>query len=387
MVRKVWYCPNKLEAYGEEEQVAVQECLKDGWLSGWGPRTEAFEKMVAERFGKKYGLFVNSGSSACLLALCSLDLKPGDEVITQACGFSTTVAPIIQLGLTPVFCDVKDGGSYVTSVDLIKKVITSRTRAIMIPNLLGNLPDWKAIREAFPEVILIEDSADTLPSKWNSDKQYSDISIASFYSSHVMTAGGGGGMVMFNSEEHLKRATMYRDWGRSGDNLEDTSGRFNFEIDGIPYDQKHLFTVIGYNLKSCEMNAAFGIAQFKKLDRMLEYRRSLVEHYLERLKDIPQYVLPDDSLKPNWYAIPFLCRGVDRMKLVEHLENNHVQTRLIFAGNITRHPAFREYLQDFPASDDIMKNGFQVGAHHGMTIEDVDRVCDLLIEFANYCST
>ena len=214
MTRKIWYCPNKLEAYGEDEIQAVQDCLRDGWLSGWGPRTIEFENKVAERFNKKYGLFVNSGSSACLLALCALDLQPGDEIITQACGFSTTVAPIIQLGLSPVFCDVIEGGHYVTNVELIRKVVTPRTRAIMIPNLLGNAPDWKSIREAFPDLILIEDSADTLPSSWHNHNGFSDIAIVSFYSSHVMTAAGGGGMVMFNSEEFLKKATSYRDWGR-----------------------------------------------------------------------------------------------------------------------------------------------------------------------------
>jgi CDP-4-dehydro-6-deoxyglucose reductase, E1 len=381
-VRKVWYCPNKLEAYGDEEIEAVTHCLKDGWLSGWGPRTVEFEKRISERFNKKYGLFVNSGSSACLLALCAIDLKPGDEVITQACGFSTTVAPIIQLGGTPVFCDVMEGGHYVTNVEILQKAVTPKTRAIMIPNLLGNAPDWKSIRESFPNIILIEDSADTLPSSWHEHNGFSDISIVSFYSSHVMTAAGGGGMVMFNSEDWLKKATSYRDWGRSGDNEEATEDRFTFKIDGIPYDQKHLFPVLGYNLKSCEMNAAFGLVQLSKLDTMLAHRRLLVERYIENLKDCPHYVMPDDSRKPNWYAIPFLCRNLDRMKLVEYLENNQVQVRLIFAGNMTRHPAFRQYLGDFPVSDFIMKNGFQVGAHHGMSIKDVDRVCYLLLNFA-----
>jgi CDP-6-deoxy-D-xylo-4-hexulose-3-dehydrase len=311
-----------------------------------------------------------------------LDLKDGDEVITQACGFATTVAPIMQLGLVPVFCDVIEGGHYVTNVELIRKAVTPKTKAIMIPNLIGNAPDWNEIRAAFPDLILIEDSADTLPSSWHSHNGASDIAIVSFYSSHVMTAAGGGGMVMFNSENLLKKATMYRDWGRSGDNDEGTADRFAFNIDGIPYDQKHLFTVAGYNLKSCEMNAAFGLVQLEKLDSMLEYRRKLVERYIERLKDSPYYVMPDDSKKPNWYAIPFLCRGLDRMKLVEYLEENKVQVRLIFAGNITRHPAFRKYIGDFPVSDDIMRNGFQVGAHHGMLLEDVDRECDLLLDFS-----
>ena len=160
-MRKVWYAPNKFESYGEEEIKAVEECLRDGWLAGFGPRSIEFEKRVSDLFGKRSGLFVNSGSSAILLALCSLDLKPGDEVVTPACGFSTTVAPIVQLGLTPVFCEV-DLNTYVTSVDHLKKAVTEKTKCLLLPNLIGNVPDWKAIREAFPDLILVEDSADTI---------------------------------------------------------------------------------------------------------------------------------------------------------------------------------------------------------------------------------
>ena len=379
MSKKIWYAPNQFEAYGEEEIKAVEECLRAGWLAGFGPKTIEFEKKVSERFGKKHGLFVNSGSSAILLGLCALDLDPTDEVITPACGFATTVAPIIQVGATPVFCDVQDGGRYVPSVENIRQVVTPKTKVLLLPNLIGNTPDWKAIREAFPDLILFEDSADTITTT-----PWSDISTTSFYASHVITAGGIGGMVMFNSDAHLKKAMMFRDWGRIGDNIEDPAERFNHSVDGIPYDWKFLYGAIGYHLKACEMNAAFGMAQWAKLDDLLARRRVIIERYIERLKDCSYYTLPDDSFKPNWLAIPLVCQKGDRLELLTFLENSGVQTRVCFSGNITRHPAYREkYLKEFPVSDALMSDAFLLGAHHGMTVEDADRVANLLIEFAS----
>lgn len=375
--KKVWYAPNQFEAYGEEEIQAVNDCLRAGWLAGFGPRSAEFEQKVSERFGKKHGLFVNSGSSAILLALSALDLKPGDEVVTPACGFATTVAPITQCGLTPVFCD-SEIGKYVPSVDQIRAVVTDKTRVLLIPNLIGNVPDWKAIREAFPSLILIEDSADTIPTQVPA--YTTDISTTSFYASHVITAGGVGGMVMFNDDAHVKRAIMFRDWGRIGDNIEDPSERFNHSVDGIPYDWKFLYGVAGYHLKACEMNAAFGLAQLAKLDSLLAKRRANIDRYLENLKDTKYYLLPDDSRKPNWLAIPLMCP--DRLACLKFLEAHGVQTRVCFAGNITRHPAWRTYLKDFEGADRVMREGFLLGAHHGMSLDDVDYVCDLLIQFA-----
>jgi CDP-6-deoxy-D-xylo-4-hexulose-3-dehydrase len=375
MTKKVWYAPNKFESYGEEEIQAVEQCLRDGWLAGFGDRTVEFEKRTSALFGKKCGLFVNSGSSAILLGLCALDLPKGSEVVTPACGFATTVAPLVQLGLKPVFCDV-GLTSYVPSVDDLKKVVTKETKCILLPNLIGNVPDWEAIREAFPGVTLFEDSADTI-----TKNECTDLSTTSFYASHVITAGGIGGMVMFNDDEHYRRALMFRDWGRIGDNIEEPSERFNHSVDGIPYDWKFLYGVAGYHLKACEMNAAFGLVQLDKLDGFLQKRRTMIERYLDNLKDCSYYTLPDDSKSPNWLAIPLQCP--DRLELVNYMEQNNVQTRVTFAGNITRHPAFRDYLGDFEKSDIIMRDGFLLGAHHGMTVDDVDRVCQLLLSFAN----
>lgn len=371
--KKIWYAPNKFESYGEEEIKAVEDCLRDGWLAGFGDRTVEFEKRVSKIFGKEHGLFVNSGSSAILLALCSLDLPKGTKILTPACGFATTVAPIIQLGYEPVFCDVQST-TYVPNIDDIKKVFTPDIKCFLFPNLIGNLPDWDRIRGEFPDVVLIEDSADTL-----THTPTTDISTTSFYASHVITAGGIGGMVMFNNEEHVKRALMFRDWGRIGDNIEEPSERFNHSVDDIPYDWKFLYGVAGYHLKACEMNAAFGLVQLDKLDGFLEIRRNNIKRYLSNLSDTKYYTLPDDSKSPNWLAIPLQCP--DRLELLTYLEENNVQTRVCFAGNITRHPAFDSYKKEFPISDTIMSNGFLLGAHHGMTLDDVDRVCNLLKSF------
>ena len=378
MRKKVWYAPHKFESYGEEEIEAVNKALKDGWLAGFGPYTTEFEAKIAKEFGKKYGVFVNSGSSACLLALASLDLEPGSEIITPALTFSTTLAPIIQLGYTPKFID-SELTTYVPSVQAICDAITSKTRAIMVPNLIGNKMDFDTLRNELmrmgrENIYVIEDSADTI-----TFTEDSDVSTTSFYASHVITAGGMGGMVMFNKKEHMKRALMYRDWGRIGDNSENMDERFAHDVDGIPYDYKFLYGVLGYNMKCAEANAAFGLVQLEKFQKFKEIRRNNIERYLHKLRNIPEIILPDDKIKPNWLAIPLQIE--DRLGLLNFLEDNNIQTRVTFAGNVTRHPAYRKYLQDFPVADQVMKNGFLLGAHHGMTTQDVDYVCDKIIEY------
>jgi CDP-6-deoxy-D-xylo-4-hexulose-3-dehydrase len=376
--KKVWYAPNKFESYGEEEIKAVEQCLRDGWIAGFGPRSVEFENIVAKYFGKKFGVFVNSGSSACLLALSSLKLPKGSEVITPACTFSTTVAPMVQLGLKPIFCDV-GLTTYVPSLEQIAEKITSETKVIMIPNLIGNKPDWKSIREHLVligrnDIVLIEDSADTM-----TYTEETDISTTSFYASHVITAGGSGGMVMFNDEKLRDVCLQFRDWGRIGNNAEEVDQRFNHQVDGIPYDFKFLYGVLGYNFKSSEMNAAFGLVQMEKLDRFVDIRRKNIERYIENLKDVSEITLPDDTIKPNWLAIPLQYE--DRLGILTYLEDNDIQTRVTFAGNITRHPVYREYLETFENADTIMKDGFLLGAHHGMTVDDVDYVCDKIKEY------
>jgi CDP-6-deoxy-D-xylo-4-hexulose-3-dehydrase len=381
MRRKVWYAPYKHESFGEAEIKAVEQSLRDGWLAGFGPKSVEFEEKIAKEFSKKYGVFVNSGSSANLLALASLNLEKGSEVITPALTFSTTLAPIIQLGLKPKFID-SQLNAYVPSVEQIVEAITEQTKVIMIPNLIGNTPNWSMLRTQLSkidrqDIIVIEDSADTI-----THTPQTDISTTSFYASHVITAGGMGGMVMFNNEQYKKNALMYRDWGRIGDNSEDISERFTHDVDGIPYDYKFLYGVLGYNMKCTEACAAFGLVQLERFQEYKDIRRKNIERYLENLKDVKELILPDDSMTPNWLAIPLQTER--RLELLTFLEEQNIQTRVTFAGNVTRHPVYREYLQDFPVADEVMKNGFLLGAHHGMDTDDVDYVCDKIKEFFGY---
>jgi len=379
-MKKVWYAPNRFESYGEEEIKAVEECLRDGWLAGFGPRSVEFEEKIAKEFGKKYGVFVNSGSSACLLALAALDLPKGSKIITPALTFSTTLAPIIQLGYQPIFVD-SNLTSYVPDVEDILQEVTPEVKAIMVPNLIGNKPDWSLLKAGLElidrtDIVIIEDSADTV-----THTKDTDVSTTSFYASHVITAGGMGGMVMFNDKKYVKRALMFRDWGRIGDNSENMDERFAHDIDGLPYDYKFLYGVLGYNMKCSEMSAAFGLVQLERFQTFKDIRRANIERYLENLKDVEELILPDDSIKPNWLALPLQTDR--RLELLNFLEDNNIQTRVTFAGNVTRHPVYREYLQDFKNADIVMKNGFLLGAHHGMTIEDVDYVCDKIKKFFN----
>ena len=186
---------------------------------------------------------------------------------------------------------------------------------------------------------------------------------------------------MYNDKNHVTKCLQYRDWGRLGDDSEIMDDRFNHSVDGIPYDHKFLYSVLGYHMKACEMNAAFGLVQLERFKKFEKIRRDNVERYIELLDGVGDLILPDDSIKPNWLAIPL--QSERRFELLTFLEDNNVQTRVTFAGNVTRHPVYREYLQDFTNSDTIMKNGFLLGAHHGMTIDDVDHVCGLIKIFFN----
>ena len=343
-MERITYAPHTKQAFGEREIEAVMQCLKDGWLAGIGPKTEEFERKVAAYFGKKHGLFVNSGSSAVLLALDAAGVGPGDEVVTPACTFATTVAPIVQLGATPVFCDVQLQ-AYVPSVDQIMEKVTPKTKCILVPNLVGNKMDWAQLR-ARTSLLLIEDSADCM-----THTPETDMVTTSFYASHMITAGGSGGMVMFNDTKHLKRATMMRDWGRIGDNSEVVTERFAHEIDGIPYDYKFLYGALGYNFRSSEMNAAFGLAQLERIDGIAAKRRALFDTYMTTLSGVPELQLPNDAGKCNWLAFPLTLSNASprtRLQVLTELEDAGIQTRVLFSGNITRHPAYRQYLTEFP---------------------------------------
>ena len=386
---KVWYAPNRKQAYGEEEINEVVACLEDGWLAP-GKRTAEFERLVAERFGKKYGLFVNSGSSANMLAVICAGIKPGVEVITPACTFSTTVAPLVQNGADVKFCDVI-ADRYVPSVEQVLALVSPKTKVLMIPNLLGNKINWKELKEKLVEmgredIILIEDSCDTM-----TYTPETDIATCSFYGSHIITAGGTGGIVMFNDKALYDRALRIRDWGRVGGNDEGVAGRFNHGILGdIQYDWKFLYCEFGYNFKASEMNAAFGLVQMKKLPEFEKKRDHFLHLYLELLKADPiaakYYTFPSFVEGILFLALPLACK--DRMELLTYLEANNVQTRVTMAGNILRHQIYTEKFPEqaklsFPESDKVMKEGFLIGCHHGLTDDDVKRVSKLLIDFAH----
>ncbi|CAF1350067.1 unnamed protein product [Rotaria magnacalcarata] len=374
--KKIWYAPNKFESYGEEEIKAVESCLRKGWLAP-GPITEEFEREIASIFGKNFAVMVNSGSSGNTLALLIAGLKVGDEVILPACTFATNVSPVIQLGLVPVFCDVEHG-EYVPSVAQVIDKVSAHTKALFLPNLIGRKPDWQGLKDELfmlgrRDIILIEDSCDTI-----TNTTVTDIAVTSFYSSHIITAGGGGGMVMCNENSQRDLALQYRDWGRMGTNTESFSERFGHCIDGIEYDFKFLYPILGYNFKSTEINAAFGLEQLKKLPLFLEKRRQNVDRFVQQLKELAPYglVLPNNHEKVDWLALPLMFPN--RKALLQKLEDSDIQTRVCFAGNITRHPAYRQYYQVFPNADEIMQNGFLIGAHHGMNEQDVDYVCEVI---------
>lgn len=375
-VKKVWYAPNKFEAYGEEEIKAVEACLRDGWLAP-GPRTAQFEEQVSRFFAKKYGVFVNSGSSGNIIGLAVLNLPKGSEIVTPALSFATCVAPIEQLGLKPVFIDVEPM-RFVPSVDAVMAAVTPKTRVLMIPNLVGSKMDWVELKKRClainrPDIILFEDSCDTM-----THTPCTDIAVISFYASHIITAGGCGGMVMFNDKKLQSRALMFRDWGRMGNNSEEMKERFVYTIDGIEFDFKFLYEVLGYNMKCSEMNAAFGLAQMEKLDKFLAIRKANIDRYCQKLKGT-SYELPVDHEKYDWLAMPLMHKS--RGGIIRYLEDNDVQIRVCFSGNITRHKPFRHYLADYPEADRVMAEAFLIGAHHGLTTDDVDRVCALLIKF------
>ena len=370
---KHWYAPNKFEAYGEEEIEAVTEALRDGFLAP-GPRTEEFERQVSALFSKQQGIMVNSGSSANLIALSCFGFKPGDEVVTPACTFSTVIAPLVQLGVKPVFIDVTN--AYVPDVETVMSAVTDKTVLIWLPNLVGSKPDWAELRRRLPDMALWEDSCDTITLT-----PETDVSMTSFYASHMITAGGAGGMIMANDSSFIDKCRMYRDWGRIGNNDESLVERFGASVDGIPYDGKFLYGVVGYNMKSCEMNAAFGLAQLKKLPRFRKIRRANWDRFYQNMQGT-SFLLPLEYSHSDWLAFPLM--HPKRPELLEYLENNNIQTRVTFAGNITRHPAYRMFFDEkasYPMSDRIMAEGFLLGCHHGTTFEQIDRACQLLKEF------
>ncbi len=378
--------------YGEEEISAVIDVLRNDSLALMnGKRVKEFEGRVAGLFGKTHGHMVNSGSSANLLAIAMLGLEPGSEVITPALTFSTTVAPLLQYGLIPVFIDVEEG-TYNIDAAAIEEMITPKTKAMMIPNLIGNISDWKCLRQLADkyDLILIEDSADTIGYTVDGETtgKFSDITTTSFYASHVVTAGGFGGMVMSNDDKLAERASLLRGWGRLSSLMEEserTEDRFDAEVDGIAYDNKFVFQDLGYNFLPSELGAAFGLVQ---LDRLPEYAKIRKENFRALTEFFAGYgewfILPrqSNSVDTPWLAVPLVIKDdapFTRRDLQEHFEAAGIQTRTVFTGNILRQPGFRDIERreapgGFPNADRVMRGGFLIGCHQGMGEEDTDYI-------------
>ena len=353
-----------------------------------GPAVKELEKKISKLFGKKYGLMVNSGSSANLLAFASLNLKKGSEVITPTLTFSTTVAPIYQLGLIPHFIDVEKQ-SFIADIKQIEKAITKKTKAIIIPNLLGNVPDWKKISFIAKKykLKLIEDSADTIGYSVNKKNYgpFSDITTNSMYASHIITGAGFGGIVCFNDKKLYERAKLLRGWGRSSATFNESEGikkRFNTKISGIPYDGKYIFSDIGYNFLPSEISAAFALEQLKKLDKNIDKRVSNFEDLKKFFSKFPDlFDLPEqqDNLRTAWLAYPLLIKKksfIKRQELQIFLEKKGIQTRTIFTGNILRQPVMKSRIHKKIRnagvnSDNVMRNGILIGCHHGLKNKDL----------------
>ena len=356
-----------------------------------GPLVKKLEEKISKLFGKKYGLMVNSGSSANLLALASLNLKKGDEVITPTLTFSTTVAPIYQLGFKPHFIDV-ERNSFVAKIDQIKKAINKKTKVIMVPNLLGNVPNWKDIFQIAKKknIKLIEDSADTIGYKINNKNlgKYSDITTNSMYASHIITGAGFGGMVCFNDKKTYERAKLLRGWGRSSAIFNESEGikkRFSTKVDGIPYDGKYIFSDIGYNFLPSEISASFALEQLKKLPKNIKKRNNNFINLKNFFSNFPDYFeLPTQQkgLVTAWLAYPIILKNgakLNRQKLQIFLEKKGIQTRTIFTGNILRQPimkkrSYKKVKNAESNSNNIMRNGVLIGCHHGLNKKDLDYI-------------
>ncbi len=390
------HVPYGKAVYGEAEIEAVMQVLRSS--TQMGKHVRKMEERVAALYGKKYGIMVNSGSSALYLAADLLDYEAGSEIITPALTFSTTVAPQVKKGWVPAFVDVEEG-TYNIDVNKVEEMITPKTKAMIIPNLIGNLPDWKALRELADKynIFLLEDSADTLGAEigGKTSGRYTDMSTTSFYGSHIINCAGNGGMLCVNTEAFYDRGRLLRSWGRSSSlfvESEKIENRFNVEIEGIPYDAKFVFEEPGYNIEPSEMGAAFGNVQLDDLahnidtrtrnyGRMREFFSQYEEHFI-----LPKQ-LPDS--RTGWLAFAVTVRESApfiRRDLQIFLEKRNIQTRTVFTGNILRQPGFKHYphkaaADGYPESDKVMRGGMLLACHHGLNDAQISHVMESVSEF------
>ncbi len=402
--------------FDEKEMCALTDATLDFWLTT-GRFSDEFEKKFAEWIGVKFAHLVNSGSSANLIAFTVLTapelgnraIKRGDEVITVACGFPTTVTPILQYGAVPVFVDVTIP-QYNIDSSMLEKTLSDKTKAVMIAHTLGNPFDLKTVKEFCDKhnLWLVEDNCDALGSTYTIDGTtkftgtWGDIGTSSFYPPHHMTMGEGG--CVYTNNPKLNRLILsYRDWGRD---CICPSGRDNFcghRYDGqygeLPkgYDHKYVYSHFGYNLKVTDMQAAVGCEQLKKFPEFVKRRK----HNWNRLKNALMHVqdkiilpVPADNSDPSWFGFLITLKensGLDREKVVRYIESKNVQTRMLFSGNLIKHPCFDSIrgtdayrvVGNLSATDTIMKNTFWVGVYPGMTDDMIDYMAKTIIEAVN----
>lgn len=397
--------------YDEQEMCNLVDASLDFWLT-YGKYSEAFEEKLAKYLGLRYALLVNSGSSANLLAFSALtspllgerQIRRGDQVITVAAGFPTTIAPIIQYGAVPVFVDV-DLDTANVNINQLESALTERSKAVMLAHTLGNPFDVKAVKDFCDRhnLWLVEDNCDALGSEYAGKLTgtFGDIGTSSFYPPHHITMGEGGA-VYTNNPLLRKIMLSIRDWGRDcwcASGKDNTCGcRFTGQFGTLPvgYDHKYVYSHFGYNLKATDMQAAIGCAQLDKLPGFIAKRRENFRFLQDALQDLPQFTiikaLPES--KPSWFGFMMTLNeaaGFTRRDFATYLEANKIQTRNLFAGNITRHPCFsqleegRDYIIAVPLenTDAIMNRSLWVGVYPGMTQEKLDFMATTIRNFVN----
>ncbi len=409
------YIPYASRVYDREEMANLVDSALEFWLTS-GKYTDEFEKNFADYLGVKYCALVNSGSSANLLAFMALTspllgeraIRRGDEVITVAAGFPTTVAPMVQFGAVPVFIDVTIP-QYNMDAAMLEKALSPKTKAVMAAHTLGNPFDLTAVKEFCDrhDLWLIEDNCDALGSvyTWNG-KEYltgtlGDIGTSSFYPPHHMTMGEGGA-VYTNDPLLNKCVRSFRDWGRdcvcvSGqDNM--CGHRFVRKYEQLPdgYDHKYVYSHFGYNLKATDLQAAIGCAQLKKLPEFTARRREHFDFLKDNLRDMEEYfILPEacENARPSWFGFMLTCRDrIQRTEVVPYLESRGIQTRMLFGGNLTRQPCFDlmrkkqegyRIVGELENTDRIMRDTFWIGVYPGMTQE----MLEVMVKEIRRCHT
>lgn len=392
--------------FDENELVNLVDASLDFWLTA-GRYANDFEYKFAQFMDVEHCLLVNSGSSANLVALTTLTspklgdrrLKKSDEVITIAAGFPTTINPIIQNGLVPVFVDV-ELGTYNIKVDELKKAYSDKTKAIMIAHTLGNPFDLDSIMEFAKEHVLyiVEDCCDAVGSTYNGKKvgTFGHLSTVSFYPAHHMTMGEGGA-VLTNDSELMKIATSFRDWGRDcycAPGSDNTCGRrFTMQHGRLPqgYDHKYVYSHIGYNLRVTDMQAAIGVAQLEKLPSFIEKRKENFDKIKNKLFQFEEYLILPVATKnsnPSWFGFLITVKENEkfsRNELTQYLEDNKIMTRLLFAGNVTKQPAYFDIecriVGNLENTDYVMKNAFFIGVYPGINDEQIEYIAETFKSF------